>query len=79
MAVQRTENNEHYARLGGVHFRNNVSPEEINLYVRDKIPADKKETFFEVVSELEHAGLITIVNDHVFVDGEGQIGGSNDC
>jgi hypothetical protein len=79
MTNRHTVNNDHYARHGGIHFRNNVSPQEINLYVRDQVAADKKETFFEVIDELEQAGLITVVNDHVFTDGEGKIGGSDDC
>jgi hypothetical protein len=78
MAKQQEAGNEHYARHGGVHFHNNVPAEEINVFVRE-LPADKKDSLFEVMTELEHAGLITVVNDHVFTDGEGKLGGSNDC
>ncbi len=67
-------NHEHYARHGGVHFRNNVSPTEINNFVR-KLPAGKRESLFEVLDELDKAGLITVVNDHVFADGHGVVGG----
>jgi hypothetical protein len=73
-----TLNKDHYARHGGVHFRNNVSAQEINSFVQ-QLSEDRKETFFEVFNELERAGLITMVNDHVFADGEGNIGGSQDC
>lgn len=68
--------NEHFARHGGVHFRTNVSPREINEFVR-KLPAGKRESLFEVLSELDRAGLITVLNDHVFADGNGVIGGGD--
>lgn len=76
METNRT--NDHFAKHGGVHFRNNVPAQEINQFV-NKLPIDKKESFFEVLDELEQANLITIVNDHVFADGEGKIGGSDEC
>lgn len=78
MTNPNTLNQDRYARHGGVHFRNNVSPQEINQFVGE-LPTEKKESFFEVFDELERAGLITIVNDHVFADGRGEVGGSNDC
>ncbi|WP_019121031.1 hypothetical protein [Brevibacillus massiliensis] len=68
------EDNDHFARHGGVHFKSNVSPEEINLFIR-RLPAGKRESLFEVLDELDRAGLIQIVNDHVFTDGNGVIGG----
>lgn len=67
-------NNDHFARHGGVHFRNNVAPEEINDYVR-KLPAGKRDSLFEVLDNLDKAGLITVVNDHVFSDGNGVVRG----
>ncbi len=70
--------NDHFARHGGVHFSNNVSPQEINEFVR-QLPAGKRDSLFEVLQELGQKGLITIHNDHVFADGEGNIGGSNEC
>lgn len=70
--------NDHFARHGGVHFSNNVSPEEINQFVR-QLPASKRDSLFEVLQELSQQGLITIHNDHVFADGEGFIGGSDEC
>jgi|GEM_PF-1230377 len=69
---------DHFARHGGVHFTNNVSPEEINDFV-DSLPEDRKESMFEVLQELRDEGMIDIVDDHVFTDGEGKIGGSDDC
>ena len=62
--------NEHFARHGGVHFRNNVTPQEINNFVR-KLPAGKRDSLFEVLEQLDKAGLITVLNDHVFLDGNG--------
>lgn len=66
--------NEHFVRHGGVHFRNNASPQEINNFVR-KLPAGKRDSLFEVMEQLDNAGLITVVNDHLFADGNGTIGG----
>lgn len=68
--------NDHFVRHGGVHFRNNVTPEEINDYVR-KLPAGKRDSLFEVLDNLDKAGLITVVNDHVFADGNGVVGGGD--
>ncbi|MBM7590222.1 hypothetical protein [Brevibacillus fulvus] len=65
---------DHFVRHGGVHFRSNATPEEINNYVR-KLPAGKRDSLFEVLEQLDNAGLITIVNDHLFADGNGVIGG----
>lgn|GEM_PF-648342 len=68
--------NDHFVKYGGVHFRNNVSPEEINNFVR-KLPAGKRDSLFEVLEQLELKGLITIVNDHTFADGNHVIGGGD--
>jgi hypothetical protein len=68
--------NDHFVRHGGVHFRTNVSPQEINNFIR-KLPAGKRDSLFEVLDHLNQAGLITIVNDHVFSDGNGVIGGGD--
>jgi hypothetical protein len=67
----------HYVRHGGVHFRTHVSPQEINDFVR-KLPAGKRESLFEVLEQLDSAGLITICNDHVFADGNGVVGGGDE-
>jgi hypothetical protein len=68
---------DHFVRHGGVHFRTHVSPQEINNFVR-KLPAGKRESLFEVLDELDRAGLITICNDHVFADGNGVVGGGEE-
>ncbi|WP_235827889.1 hypothetical protein [Brevibacillus migulae] len=68
--------NDHYVRHGGVHFTLNASPQEINNYVR-KLPAGKRDSLFEVMDHLDEAGLITVVNDHVFADGNGIVGGGD--
>ncbi|HJV45759.1 MAG TPA: hypothetical protein VJ824_08525 [Bacillota bacterium] len=67
-----------FARHGGVHFTNNVTPQEINEFV-SRLSAGKRDSLFEVLHELNEEGLITIHNDHVFTDGEGKLGGNNDC
>ncbi|MGD8190397.1 hypothetical protein ACQCN2_10475 [Brevibacillus ginsengisoli] len=69
--------NDHFARHGGIHFRNNVTSEEINNYVR-KLPAGKRDSLFEVLDNLDKAGLITVLNDHVFTDGNGIVGGGEE-
>ncbi|MGG1658703.1 hypothetical protein [Brevibacillus sp. NRS-1366] len=66
--------NDHFVKYGGVHFRSHVNPVEINNFIR-KLPAGKRESLFEVLDELNKAGLISIVNDHVFADGDHVIGG----
>ncbi|RKD23021.1 hypothetical protein BEP19_12385 [Ammoniphilus oxalaticus] len=68
----------HFARHGGVHYEYNASAEEINAFV-NQLPADKKESMFEVMQELSENGLITVFNDELFADGDGEIGGSEDC
>ncbi|GAB7387859.1 hypothetical protein BSNK01_16960 [Bacillaceae bacterium] len=76
--MQYHEPPDHFARHGGVHFRNNVPPEEINRFVL-RLPAGKRESLFEVLQELQQAGLITVYNDGIFADGEGKVGGSDEC
>lgn len=71
------ESNDHYVKHGGVHFRTHASPQEINNFVR-KLPAGKRESLFEVLEQLDQAGLITLVNDHVFADGDGVVAGGED-
>lgn len=71
------ENQEHFVKHGGVHFRTQVSPQEINNFIR-KLPAGKRESLFEVLEQLDNAGLITVCNDHVFADGNGIVGGGDD-
>lgn len=73
MEQEHVGKNEHFAQFGGVHFINNVSPREINIFVRE-LPEEKRDSIFEVLTELNKEGLITIVNDGIFADGEGHIG-----
>ncbi|MGN7469209.1 hypothetical protein [Brevibacillus sp. SAFN-007a] len=73
---EQAQSHDHFVRHGGVHFRTHVSPVEINNYVR-KLPAGKRESLFEVLEQLDRAGLITVVNDHVFADGDGVVGGGD--
>jgi hypothetical protein len=67
-----------FARHGGVHFSANVPADEINQFVKN-LPAGKRESLYEVLHALDTKGLITIHNDHVFTDGEGFLGGSEEC
>lgn len=67
-----------FVRHGGVHFTAHVEETEINQYV-DQLPESKKENMYEVMKELEKKGYITIHNDGLFADGEGELEGSKDC
>jgi hypothetical protein len=69
---------DHFARHGGVHFKNNASEQEINQFVA-ALPKEKQNSMFQVMKELEAAGLITVYNDGLLADGEGKIGGSDEC
>lgn len=69
---------DHFARHGGVHYIRHVPDHQINQYV-NQLPEEKRASMYEVMKELENKGWISIVNDGVFADGEGEIGGSNDC
>ncbi|UFJ40220.1 hypothetical protein LOK74_19625 [Brevibacillus humidisoli] len=74
-SVQQTDVvKELFARHGGVHFQALVPAEEINHFVA-RLSAGKRESMFEVMKELEKAGYISILNDHVFTDGNGVVGG----
>jgi len=46
-------------RFADVRFRLLASPRDVNLFVRE-LPGDKKDSLFEVVQELEKAGLIEL-------------------
>lgn len=67
-----------YSKHGGVHFEKRASAEEVNAFVA-KLPSEKKDSLFEVLGELNNAGLISIENDGEFADGEGNLEGSSDC
>ena len=54
--------------MAGVRFENNVSPEEINEFVRN-LPSSQKDSLFEVVSLLHKEGLITLYDgDSITID-----------
>jgi hypothetical protein len=57
--VERVVPDERYLKFGGVRFRNNVPPEEINTFVA-RLPAGKRVSLFQVAKELERAGLISL-------------------
>lgn len=73
-----TNQQEHFVRHGGVHYILNVPEHQVRQYV-DQLPEEKRSSLFEVMQDLKNKGWITIVNDGVFADGEGKIGGSDDC
>lgn len=50
---------ESFVKYGGMKFVNNVPPAEINRFVRS-LPVAKRDSLFEVVKELDQAGLITL-------------------
>ncbi|MCB8816314.1 hypothetical protein [Desulfosporosinus shakirovi] len=60
---------ERIIKYGGVKFRNLVPPVKINRFV-NRLPRNKKESLFEIASELQHAGLIRVFNDrsHTTID-----------
>lgn len=53
---------ERVLKYGGVKFRNLVPPVKINRFVSE-LPQDKRDSLFEVASELSEAGMIEILND----------------
>lgn len=53
---------ERIIKYGGVKIRNLVPPVKINRYV-NSLPPARKESLFEIASELNQAGLIDILND----------------
>lgn len=53
---------ERIIKYGGVKFRNLVPPVKINRFV-NSLPRDKRDSLFEIASELQHAGLIRVFND----------------
>lgn len=49
-------------KYGGVKFRNLVPPVKINRFV-NKLPQNKRDSLFEIASELSDAGMIEIFNE----------------
>ena len=52
---------ERVIKFGGVKIRNMVPPVKINRFVNN-LPPERKESLFEVASELRQAGLIKVLN-----------------
>ncbi|MFD1427118.1 hypothetical protein JOD24_001919 [Kroppenstedtia sanguinis] len=75
---RRETGEEHFALHGGTHFTPQASPEEINRFVQD-LPPERRENFYEIMKELSQADLITLHDDGLLTDGEGNIGGSKEC
>jgi len=53
---------ERIMKYGGVKFRNLVPPVKINRFV-NCLPRTKRESLFEIASELQEAGLIDVLNN----------------
>ena len=53
---------ERIIKYGGVKFRNLVPPVKINRFV-NRLPRNKRDSLFEIASELQAAGLIDVLND----------------
>ena len=51
-----------YIKYGGVKFINNVTPEEINSFVRE-LPLGDRESLFTVIKKLDQQGLISLLED----------------
>lgn len=56
---------EYYLKYGGVKFKNNVPPEQINQFVA-KMSEQQRSSLYEVAKELCHQGLITIKQGEFF-------------
>lgn len=48
-----------HVKFGGVKFENNVSPSEINEFVKN-LPDSERQSLFKVIKRLEENGLITV-------------------
>ncbi|MDQ7092707.1 hypothetical protein REC12_03815 [Desulfosporosinus sp. PR] len=53
---------ERILKFGGAKIRNLVPPVKINRFV-NRLPAAKRDSLFEIASELQNAGLIDVLND----------------
>lgn len=53
---------ERVLKYGGVKIRNLVPPVKINRFV-NQLPDDRKESLFEIASELEQEGIIQVLNE----------------
>lgn len=48
-----------HVKFGGVSFTNNVSPEEINNFVK-QLPDSERQSLFQVIKKLNQNGMITV-------------------
>lgn len=55
---------ERVLKYGGAKIRNRVPPVKINRFV-NRLPLDKRQSLFEVASELQAAGLIEVLNERI--------------
>lgn len=53
---------ERILKYGGAKFRNLVPPVKINRFV-NALPRNKRDSLFEISSELQQAGLIEVFNE----------------
>lgn len=53
---------ERILKYGGVKIRNLVPPVKINRFV-NRLPKNKRDSLFEIASELQEAGMIKVLND----------------
>lgn len=53
---------ERILKYGGVKIRNLVPPVKINRFV-NRLPKNKRDSLFEIASELHNAGMIEVLND----------------
>lgn len=53
---------ERVMKYGGVKFKNLVPPVKINRFV-SKLPQNRRDSLFEVATELSQAGMIEILNE----------------
>lgn len=63
------ERGEQFLKYGGVKFRANVSPEEINRFVRD-LPEERRRSLQQVAQALRDAGLIELDDEFSTIDDE---------
>ncbi|KLU67723.1 hypothetical protein DEAC_c01270 [Desulfosporosinus acididurans] len=52
---------ERILKFGGVKIRNLVPPVKINRFV-NQLPLEKRDSLFEIATELQNAGMIDVLN-----------------
>ncbi|MDS1029841.1 hypothetical protein RDV78_04895 [Bacillota bacterium LX-D] len=56
-----------YLKYGGIKFKNNVPPKEINEFVA-RLPEEKRGSLYQVAKELTDHGLITLEGEFSTID-----------